>query len=832
MRVRFLSLCLILCAAAIAFGQTAEDWYLNKPIKDITFEGLNHVDSAELAGVVQPFIGRLFDESLYWDLQSRLYGLEYFDSIAPSAVPVDAAGSAVILKFVVTEKPTVDSIQFEGISALRRTELLDVVTVKINDVASSPKLRADELAIKDKYLERGYPDVKVAAETRPAAGNKLTVVFKVEEGEQVAIEAFRFEGNQAFSERTLRGLLSLKSKSLLNDGAFQEAKLAADQMAILGYYGERGYVDAAIADVARELRKDDQGRNLLTLTFKIVEGRQYMFGGISFEGNKIFSTEKLSALVVQQKDQVINAKRLQSDFQRIADLYYENGYIYNSISQNETRDEEAGSISFKMVIVERGRAHIENIIIRGNVKTKDEVIRREIPLEPGDIFSKSKVIDGLRNLYNLQFFSAVTPDTPRGSADNLMDLVFTVEEQPTTDIQFGVTFSGMSTPGAFPISGLIKWNDRNFLGNGNTVGIELTAAPDAQKVSLQYTERWLFGLPLSGGFDFTVNHSTTQTAQDLMGPTFNGDETNAFPDPYQSYEEYVAANKTIPDAYLMDYDQWNLSLGFSSGYRFGLPIGNLAVSGGIRSALVRNAYDETLFRPFDPTLRDGNGRWSLAESVWASLSLDDRDIYYDPSSGYYASQRLSWVGILPFEKERYVRTDTKAEFFATLFDLPLNDAFNLKAVLGLHSGLSMILPQFAGAPVIESTNRLSLDGMFVARGWYDQRTNYGSALWESWAELRVPVAPGVLALDAFLDAATVKSDPTAFFTTLGVGDFKFSTGLGMRFTIPQFPFRFSLAKRFVVDNGQLKWQSGNLWHDSAVPTSGLDFVISLTMSTY
>jgi outer membrane protein insertion porin family len=147
--------------------------------------------------------------------------------------------------------------------------------------------------------------------------------------------------------------------------------------------------------------------------------------------------------------------------------------------------------------------------------------------------------------------------------------------------------------------------------------------------------------------------------------------------------------------------------------------------------------------------------------------------------------------------------------------------------------VSFILPQFSfSKPIVEDVNKLAVDGMFIGRGWINERLNRGEALWENWAELRYPFLPGILALDFFFDAAAVKSTPKAFFNDFQMEDMRFSFGGGLRFAIPQFPFRFLLAKRFKVMDGQLQWQSGGLWHDSNDPTSGLDFVISFALSTY
>jgi outer membrane protein insertion porin family len=814
------------------FAQESGEWYQGKPIRNIVFEGLRHISASELEGIVEPFIGRLFNDDVFWEIQGRLYALEYFDMITPSAVPTDTLGNEVIIRFAVTERPTVSKITFVGNSKIRRSELLDVISLKVNDVANQLKLRIDEAAVVTKYLEKGFPDVTVRSETQPDREATVSLTFYIGEGEQIVIDEFLFEGNATFSNRTLRGQLSLKAKGILNDGAFQEAKLIADRNALTQYYHDRGYVDAEVTDVVRDIQKDEKGNNVMTITFRIHEGRIYNFGGISFEGNKIFSTEQLEDLVRSKTGEIVNARRVEADLQRVADLYFENGYIFNSINRDEVRNTEEGIISYNIGIVERGRAHVERILIRGNNKTKDEVILREIPLEAGDVFSKTKLYNGLRNLYNLQYFSNVLPDTPQGSSDSLMELVFDVEEQPTTDVQFGLTFSGSSDPDAFPISGMVKWNDRNFLGYGNMVGAEVNASPDTQSLSLEYTQRWLFGLPLSGGFDFTVQHTKRLAAMDNEAPFFNGNEDNAFPDGFESYGEYVDASKLPPSAYLMNDNQWGLSLGFSTGYRFSTPLGNLGLGGGVRSGVVKNVFDD-LQRPFDPTLRNGNDRWVPANSLWLSLSLDQRDVYYDPSNGYYAIQRVGYYGIFPVEREHYLKLDTKAEYFITLFNLAITDTYNLKAVFGIHSGLSFIFPQIArDRAEIETANQLVVDGMFVGRGWTGERQNRGLALWENWAEIRMPLVPGILALDWFFDAAAVEASPRSFFTNLSMEDMRFSFGGGFRFTIPQFPFRFIFAKRFKVVDGQVQWQPGNIWRNSTKPNSGIDFVISFALSTY
>ncbi|MDR2181288.1 MAG: outer membrane protein assembly factor BamA [Treponema sp.] len=818
----FLLVFLVFFAAGLCFSQELEaDWYQGKPIRDIRFEGLKHIRLSELDGVTDSYKGKIFTDELFLDLQGALYGLEYFESITPSAQPIDAAGTAVVILFRVVERPTISRITFVGNSGVKRRDLLDTVSVKVNDVANKMVIRADEQAILKKYEEKGFPDATVRSETRPDKNDTVEILFFVNEGEKITITNIFFEGNSIYSSSSLKGQLSMKDKGFRKDGAFQDSRLTADREAIVRYYRDRGYLDAEVADVIQDMTKDAKGNNNLSLTYRIYEGGRYNFEGISFEGNDIFTTEQLEELVRSKLGETANASRIEGDLQRVADLYYENGYIFNTIDREEHKNPETGIVAYRIIIVERGRAHIENIIIRGNKKTKDSVILREIPLETGDVFSKTKVMNALHNLYNLQFFSVVMPDTPQGSADSLMDLIINVEEQPTTDIQFGLTFSGSADPNDFPVSGLLAWTDRNFLGYGNQVRAQLTASPSAQSLSLEYSQRWLFNLPLSWGVDVTVNHAIKGGAMNngINGPLFNGDEDRAYPDGFHSYEEYEAASKIPPDEFLMDYEQWYLSLGLSATYRWSTFLGTLGTGGGVRTGVLTNKYDDML-RPFDPVIRERNGEWTPVNSLWTIVYLDKRDLYYDPSSGYYGSQRFGYYGLFDRELEHYIRSDTKAEYYYTLYTLPITDKYNLKTVLALHSGMSFILPQFhRDQPVVEDASKLYIDGMFLGRGWYDERMNRGFALWENWVELRTPLVPNLLAFDIFGDADLAKATPGDLFHHTSSSDWRFSMGAGFRFTLAQFPFRFLFAKRFKIVDGAVEWQQGTLFRNAFGTTS-------------
>jgi outer membrane protein insertion porin family len=856
MRKSALVLCFALISNLFLHAQNSQEWYNGKPIKDIVFKGLNTVSLNEVKGIVTPYFGKKFTDEVFWNLQSSLYALDYFETIIPNAVPGDPDRNSVIIEFTVEERPVVGEILFRGNKKVRTGDLLDVVLIKTGDMINTSKVRIDEEAVRVLYLERGFPDVTVSSAIETDTKNKKkNIIFEITEGSQTSLRSLRFSGNTAYTESTLKKVTESKEQSLFNSGTFQERKFEQDLRLIERYYRERGYIDAKVQEVTREVERDEaENRTFLNITVYLKEGDQYQYGGMEFQGNRLFSTERLNALLRQKAGGLLNMTRVDADFQRVADLYYENGYIFNTINREEKRDETTKTVSFTIKITERNRAHIENILIKGNRKTKDFVLFRELPLEVGDVFSKAKIVEGLQNLYNLQYFSAVTPETPPGSVDGLMDLIINVEESSTADIMFGLAFGGSSE---FPVSGNIRWTDRNFLGQGQTFSVELNASPIYQTLSFNFLEKWLFGKRWSGGFDFTIRHSTTSgIPQDILAPVFDGNDpgNNAFPDPFTGEYVYRDSGKPfgrkptsaeisdlglvtdyqyaggttaiVPSQYKMTYETYDFSIGFNTGYRFRTPLGTLGTGTGLRTTLTYLDYEPDLFRPYLSTDRLNRGSWLFSNSLALSLSLDKRDFYFNPSRGYYFSQTGRFVGGILQGEKHYIKTESKVENFYTLLDVNMSETWRYRLILGLHSALSFIWPQFW---VPKSYDRLTagtadllwVDGMYIARGWtreLDKR-----AIWDNWIELRMPLSEQLIWFDIFFDMVG-RWDAPSDFTGFRKQDFLFGYGAGFRFTIPQFPIRIYMAKRFKYNEfGDIEMQSGPLFRD----TLGMDFVFSI-----
>jgi outer membrane protein insertion porin family len=631
------------------------------------------------------------------------------------------------------------------------------------------------------------------------------------------------------------------------------------------YYWEKGYIDAKVVNVTRDIDPEStEGKNLLLLTIYITEGEQYTYGGMTFEGNTIISTEALNSMLRLAPGSVLNKTRLEQDYAKVTDLYYNDGYIYNVITRQEIRNEAEKTISYHVVIVEKSRAHIENIILKGNSKTKDSVILREIPIIEGDVFSKDKVLQGIQNLYNTQYFSNIIPETPYGSAEGLMDLVINVEEGRTTEVNFGLTFSGGL--GDVPVSGFVKWVDKNFLGRGQEFSLGTEVSSTTQSLTVGFTENWLAGKRWSAGVNLSFSHSLLSGQyQDFLAPFNVGG-----PDPYDGhyvwassgenatgytqddiddgtvvtdYEYAVDNDESIADGYLMEYDSWEFAISLSTGYSIHTPYGRLGFGGGIKPSLDMIDYDPTKYRAYDEDVRNGLGEWKYNNRLWFSVSWDKRDYIYSPSKGYYFTEILTYTGGLLFGQTNYIKSVTRAEFYQKVFEIPMSDEWDLKMIFASRSALSLIFPQFyydstAGKWVVgkaaTTSDLLYTDGMMVARGWYPRKTD-GQAMWDTMLELRVPIVEQYIWFDlfgsgtGFWGSSDTVMNPFLSLKGMTINDYLFTLGGGLRFTIPGLPIGMYLVKRFKFEDNVFKWQEGVMFKDSDRENSGLDFVIALTM---
>ena len=789
MRRHFLSIFLISFLVFGAFAQEDDaDWFWNHTISKIEYEGLHIIKKSELTGIAGSFIGQSFTEEVYTEILDRLYALDFFEDIEPYANH-DKDPEKILLVFKVTEYPAVNKIEIVGNQKIRNGELRELIKTKPNDIYNENRLLVDERLIRDHYIEKGYTDSIVTHETTKT-NDGVNVTFTVKEGRNTVISDIHMTGNTIVSERVLKGKISLKEAGFLKDGAFKSSSLEQDKKKIISYYNERGYIDANILDVKIESTDNEEKQRIdLSITFIIQEGAQYTYAGLVITGNQVFSTETLASCMKLKEGSIFNAIKFEEGISNITNVYYESGYMTNGFYPVPTKDTDRKEISYNLVIEERARSHIENVIVKGNVKTKDYVITREIPIESGDVFSRDKVISGMRNLYNLQYFSNIVPDVTQGTEENLVDLVFSVEETSTISLNLGMAFSGVTEPGDIPVSLTFSVANTNLFGEGKSISTSVNAAKKSQTIDFSYSQGWIGDLPITFSESLSLSHTNSYAPIQVYQP--NG-----------VFDQY---------GYYVDYEGLSATLGTALGRRWYPRFAILSLSGGLSNTLTKYKFDEQTFVPVDSGISMFANRVGLMNSIWTSFSMDDRDINYDPSKGWFASQKFTFNGLVPvLEKEFFLSSETKLEGYYTLFNIALNEKNSIKGIFAAYTGLTMMFP--LRNSVISDSNKPYIDGMFTGRGWaelYRSADTKGKILWNTQLEFRIPLIQGVVGIDFFHDAVVVKPEVNQLFSNLSINDFYFSMGPGIRFLMQQFPLHLLFTWRYQVQDGKVVWGGKN-----------------------
>ncbi len=837
--------CVLLCLMALGTISAQENEIDGKTIDRIEFEGIVHADSESLKAVTDKYVGKPFSDEMLNSLQAELYALQYFSYFYAYADRTGENNENIVLTFRVTELPYVTKVDFVGNDYYTDDDLLDMIKTKENSFLSNTALSNDKHAIQEAYVDKGYINSSVESEiSKNEEDNSVSIIFTISEGKQSKIDQILFEGNDTYSSSSLKRVLTSKEQSLFHKGEYAEANILLDKKAILQYYSERGFIDAKITDVKLSVDSSDPTKDMISLTFVIDEGEQWKFGGIETIGNTIFDDETIQREITQRIGEPINMAKLQKDIASIADLYWNEGYIYNDIVPEESRNERDHTVSYVLHITEKKQAYIEDIIIKGNEKTKDYVLYRELTVSVGDVFSKEAFITSVQNLYNTGIISNVDYNVLFGSEDGLVVLEFIVEESNKVDLQFGATFGGTDD---FPVSGFLSWTDKNFGGRGQDFSVALNVASASQNLDFSFAEPWLAHRRWNGGFSFSISHNKYDSIlQDQSGVIFTDDDYYngiAAPDPYNSYEEYqnaVENNIEIPEEFLMDYEQYKFALGFNTGYTFHTGIGRFGVNGGLNIALSDVIYDDGLYTPYNPLIRNNLNNWKFSNKLNMSANWDGRDLVENTTRGFLFEENITYAGGLLGGTRSYIKNSFGASGYLTLLSIPSASDKPRNIVLSARSTVSTVFPQFfsyeegfglAEQPIATQSEKLYIDGMNIVRGIESPIHNL-EFLWDSTVDITVPIAQNVISGEVFFSATGYKSNYEDI-TSLTARDFYFSTGAGVKLTIPGFPIGLYATKVFSInDDNTINWQPGDIFVNPDNPNSGLNLVFAITYSLY
>lgn len=479
---------------------------------DVRFRGAAQVDRARVLSLMRLKVGEPWtQEKEEDDLRAFIKSGNLMNATIDT---VEAGGG---LKVIVSAeaREAVGEIVFQGNTVFNTDRLREEVDFGVGQVVDDGKLAEAKNKILELYKKKGYPDTVVLYDTSSSSQpgfSKVTIM--IDEGGRGVIHGVQFEGNTVFTSRRLRGEIESDDRKLLlfwSKRKVDREKLEKDMSAIQDFYGDHGYFDARVTGVdSVPTTKGDK----VDLIFRISEGQQYVTANVALSGNKLFDNATLLPVFQLEAGKIFSLAGMKADLETIQEFYGSHGYAEARVTPR-IQKLQGNQLNVTYAITEGGQFRIGKINIVGNNDTREEVIRRELAIEPGEDYNTIKIRRSLNRVRALDYFEdnggvdfmPVTSDL----GPEYKDVNISVREKKTGSLQFGAGLSSTDS-----LVGMIEVTQRNFdianwpsfTGGGQRFRLTLRAGTERKDFLLSFTEPWFLNQRLSLGFDLFWTEKT------------------------------------------------------------------------------------------------------------------------------------------------------------------------------------------------------------------------------------------------------------------------------------------------------------------------------------
>ena len=448
------------------------------------------------------------------DVLRRLYDSGMFEN-----VELNVSGSTLIISVV--ENPIISVIAFEGNKNLKDDVLSTVISSTTRRPFNRLTVQADAQTIAQLYAQESRVDVSVNPVIIPVSEGRVNLVFEITESDVVGVNRVSFVGNDAFSDRKLRGIIETNETNalsfLLRGNTVDANLIAQDRQKLVNYYTNKGYIDFEVLSSVVELSADRSG---YFLTHSVNEGFKYSIGEatISSSINGV-DTDAYEKFVKLRVGRTYAADDVDEIIEKIEIEAVRQGLPFLRVTPNYTKNDVDRSVAVNFELVSGRRVYVERIDIGGNTGTVERVIRRQFDFVEGDAFNARKMAIAGDKLRGLGIFGATSVSVSEGSSPDKVVVDVDVQDIATGSVGFAL---GYSSDAGF--SGLISLSEKNFLGRGQSFALELSYGETSQVFSLSFTEPALFDRDLSAGFrlyyrDSDRSESSFQTTNFGFEPT-------------------------------------------------------------------------------------------------------------------------------------------------------------------------------------------------------------------------------------------------------------------------------------------------------------------------
>ena len=467
-RVAKALVCAILVAAALALASQEAMGQAASPaiaIRAVEIEGNRRVDRSTVLFYVQLKEGQSYTNvelvrRIREDVRT-IYGLGFFRDVR---VQVESREGGLRVVYQISEKPTINKIEIIGNSNVEIEKIRERITAKAQTIVSESVLKETVRNIRKLYQEQGYYFARIEAVLKESGRNTVAVTFLIDEGESVRIASITFRGNAKVSRRDLLKAMQTSEAGFFSfvtsSGVFSEEELQRDLVRLRLLYESRGYIKVQVGQpIVRE--SPDRGR--IDITIPITEGLQYQISKIDIIGGEdVIPKEEIREKMLLFEGDVFNRTRLIADVQEITTRFSNRGYAFADVRPITRANDEKQTVDVSIRISKGRRVYIGKVEVRGNTRTRENVIRRNVRVVEGSLYSKKGMDLTRRRLRRTNYFETVkVVEKRRPASDEILDIDIEVKEKPTGSITGGV---GVNSDEGVYLQGEIR--ESNLLGKG------------------------------------------------------------------------------------------------------------------------------------------------------------------------------------------------------------------------------------------------------------------------------------------------------------------------------------------------------------------------------
>jgi outer membrane protein insertion porin family len=616
------------------------------------------IEEGVIRGAIKSREGGPFSvEKVREDLRS-IFDLGYFTDVQVD-IKSTPQGKEVI--FIVVEKPSIKEILIKGNVKVKLDDIKEKMTLKSRTILNLDKVKEDSEQIRKLYFSKGYYGVKVEYKVDYLETNEAVITFTISEGPKGHIQKIVFKGNKKIKSSQLKKVMATKQRNIFSiltkTGTLDEDVLKNDLQLLNAYYIDQGYLEAKISEPKIDLSNPKKIR----IEIEVTEGSQYRVGNIGFKGDLLTTKEDLFKVLKLKRGAVYSNTAVRRDINTLTEKFANRGYAYVEINPETSSDNKNLLVHITYEIEKKKRVSYEKIQIVGNTKTRDKVIRRELRVAEGELYSATDMNKSRDRVKRTGYFKEADFTTSRGSTEEKINLDIKVEEAPTGAISFGIGYSSIES-----VVGTVSVSDKNLFGLGYSGVLKFSLGAYTQNFRLGFTDPYFLGFPYAAGFDLyrEVNEYFTEYSYKIIG----GD---------------IRFGKELTDTIRI----------------------NLMYK--LENVKVYNVSDAASIY-----VQEQQGK-ATTSAISVVPSIDTRDDYFNPRRGTQSSIFIQNAGGILGGDNYFVKVLGSTSWF---FPMPLNMTLNLRAQAGIVTPYGSKISVLDNTGVLQYKERLPIYEKFYVGG--------------------------------------------------------------------------------------------------------------------